>query len=167
MILPILKEPDSRLRQVSKKVEKVDESIQQLMSDMVETMYHDDGAGLAAPQVGKLVRVLVADVSYKEGEPQEILKIANPEIIWVSEEKVILNEGCLSVPGAFAEVERPASMKLSYLDEFNTPQERLFENWAARVLLHEIDHLNGILFIDHLTRLKKERAIVKSRKQRT
>lgn len=157
MILEILKEPDPRLRKISKPVEKVDDSIRKLLSDMLETMYDDNGAGLAAPQVGTLLRMIVVDVSYKEGHPQEILKMVNPEITYKSEDEITYNEGCLSVPQGFAELTRPKIIKVRYLDEFAISQEKTFDEWAARAVLHEVDHLNGILFIDHLSRLKPGR----------
>lgn len=154
-ILPILTIPNPTLRIKVDSIEKADESIQRLMDDMLETMYHDGGVGLAAPQVGVTKRILVMDLQDKTPYP-EVFKMANPEIIWVSDESVLMAEGCLSIPEGRAELLRPAEVKVRFLDYYNERQERHLTGWEARCVQHEIDHLNGVLFIDHLSRLKRE-----------
>jgi len=164
--LPILVAPDPRLKQKAKSVEKVDDAIRRLMDDMLETMYAAPGIGLAAPQVGVLQRVLVIDIA-KEGEPRAPLRMANPELVWVSEEDSTYEEGCLSVPDHYAEVVRPAHIRVRFLDHQNEIREMAADGLLATVIQHEIDHLDGILFIDHLSNLKRNmilRKLLKSRK---
>jgi peptide deformylase len=161
----VLTVPDSRLRIKASPVEKVDRYILQLMEDMLETMYDDDGAGLAATQVGVNQRVIVIDLGEHMPEPNSgPLKLANPEIIWRSPETKKNWEGCLSVPGQSAEVERSIAIRLRYLDEQNVIQEKDFGDWAAVCLQHEIDHLDGILYIDHLSALKRQLLIERAKK---
>ena len=164
-LLPILTAPDPRLKKKAKPVEKVDNAVRSLMADMLETMYAAPGIGLAAPQVGELTRVLVLDVA-REGEPRNPLKVANPEIVWVSDDDGVYEEGCLSVPEHYAEVVRPRAVKVRYLDE--TGAERLIEaeGLLATCLQHEIDHLDGILFIDHLSSLKRNMILRKLLKEK-
>jgi peptide deformylase len=135
------------------------------MEDMLETMYDDDGAGLAATQVGVNKRVVVVDLGEHMPEPNSgPLKLANPEIIWRSPETKKNWEACLSVPGQSAEVERAVAIRLRYLDENNTSHEKELDGWAAVCLQHEIDHLDGILYIDHLSALKRQLLLEKARK---
>ena len=164
--LPILTAPDPRLKKISKPVEKVDDEIRQLMDDMLETMYVAPGIGLAAPQVGVLKRVIVVDVA-DEGEEPQPLKLANPELIWVSDHDNNYNEGCLSLPEHYAEVVRPAEIKVRYLDHQNEIRELAADGLLATCIQHEIDHLDGILFVDHISALKRNmilRKLLKSKK---
>jgi len=166
-LLPILTAPDPRLKKISKPVEKVDDEIRKLMDDMLETMYAAPGIGLAAPQVGVLKRVLVIDID-REGEKTGPLKMANPEIVDVSDEDASYEEGCLSVPEHYAEVERPARVTVRYLDQDNEIRTIKAEGLLATCIQHEMDHLDGILFIDHISALKRNiilRKLVKARKE--
>lgn len=160
-ILPIIQLPDPRLRRVSKPVERVDAEILQLLDDMLETMYEAPGVGLAAIQVAVAKRLIVIDTAKSEEEPRRPMFFINPEIVWVSEELSVYQEGCLSVPEYFDEVERPARARARYLDRNGKAQEVEADGLLATVLQHEIDHLEGGLFIDHLSRLKRERVIKK------
>ena len=153
-ILPVITAPDPRLKLKSEPVEKVDDAIRRLMDDMLETMHVAPGIGLAAPQVGVTKRVLVVDV-VKEGEQSNPLKLANPEILWTSEEKAAFEEGCLSLPDQFAEVTRSAKARIRYLDYENEICEIEVEGLLATCIQHEIDHLEGILFVDRLSMLKR------------
>jgi len=153
-ILPILTAPDPRLKGRAAPVERVDDEIRRLMDDMLETMYLAPGIGLAAPQVGVSKRVIVIDVA-RDGEPPNPLKLVNPEILWVSDEDVKYEEGCLSVPDQYAEVARPGDVRIRYLDQQNEIREMTASGFLATVIQHEIDHLDGILFIDHLSQLKR------------
>jgi peptide deformylase len=145
--------PDPRLKLKAKPVAAVDARIRQLMSDMAETMYAAPGIGLAAPQVGVLERVIVVDIG-KEGEPQ-LLKLANPERLWHSETLATFNEGCLSLPDHYADVERPAECRVRYLDEQGEIREIHAQGLLATCLQHEMDHLEGTLFVDHISALKR------------
>jgi peptide deformylase len=151
------------LKQVSTPVETVDDDLRTLMDDMVETMYDAPGIGLAAVQVGVAKRVIVMDLSREEGEraPQYFV---NPEILERSEEVALYEEGCLSVPEIFDDVERPTRVRLRYLDYHGQPVEEEADGLYAVCIQHEMDHLEGVLFIDHLSRLKRERAIKRVRK---
>ena len=165
-LLPILTAPDPALKKISQPVKQVDASIRKLMDDMLETMYHAPGIGLAAPQVGVLKRVIVLDLA-REGEEPQPLRIANPEIVWVSDDDATYNEGCLSVPEHYADVVRPAACRVRFLDQDNKQQEIAAEGLLATCLQHEIDHLDGVLFIDHLTSLKRNmilRKLLKAKK---
>jgi peptide deformylase len=164
--LPILVAPDPRLKATSKPVAKVDASVRKLMDDMLETMYAAPGIGLAAPQVGALLRVIVVDIA-KDEAPKAPFAMANPELVWVSDEDNVYEEGCLSVPEHYAEVTRPARIRVRYLDRDNQKRELEAEGLLATVIQHEMDHLDGILFIDHLTSLKRNmilRKLLKARK---
>ena len=161
----ILTEPNSTLRQKSLKVDKVDEDLQGLMNDMVETMYAAPGIGLAAIQVGVPKRVIVLDISQKEGIKKPMYFV-NPEIINKSENKATYEEGCLSVPGQFAEIDRPESCHIKYLDYNGEPKELKAKGMLATCIQHEMDHLEGILFIDYLSKLKKSMIIKKLSKQK-
>ena len=165
-LLPILVAPDPRLKKTSAPVKQVDTGVRKLMDDMLETMYQAPGIGLAAPQVGVLKRVIVLDIA-REGEEPQPLRLANPEVVWVSDEDVTYNEGCLSVPEHYADVARPGACRVRYLDYDNREQEIAAEGLLATCLQHEIDHLDGVLFIDHLTSLKRNiilRKLLKAKK---
>ena len=153
-LLPIIVAPDPRLKRLSQPVEQVDDEIRQLMDDMLETMYKAPGIGLAAPQVGVLKRIIVVDVA-REGEDPQPLQMANPEIISVSDDDAAYEEGCLSLPDHFAEVVRPETARIRYLDRNNELREIDAEGLLAVCVQHEIDHLDGILFVDHITALKR------------
>ncbi|MBV9199936.1 MAG: peptide deformylase [Alphaproteobacteria bacterium] len=152
--LPIITAPDPRLKIKARPVPAVDDKIRRLMDDMLDTMYGAIGVGLAAPQVGQSSRVIVLDVA-REGEKPQPLKLANPEIIWHSEELMTGNEGCLSLPEHYAEVTRPAAIRLRYLDYQNEIREMEASGLLGMCLQHEIDHLDGILFVDHISALKR------------
>jgi peptide deformylase len=165
----ILIAPDPRLKVKARPVDKVDVKVRRLMEDMLETMYAAPGIGLAAPQVGEAVRVIVVDVA-RDGEPRQPLRMANPEIVWASEERVPAEEGCLSLPEQFAEVTRPAEVKVRYLDHENEIRELHAKGLLAVCVQHEMDHLEGVLFVDHLSTLRRSmilRKLTKSRKQKT
>ncbi|MFO7481131.1 peptide deformylase [Oceanibaculum nanhaiense] len=165
-VLPLVVAPDPRLKKKALPVERVDDTIRKLMDDMVETMYAENGMGLAAPQVGISSRVIVMDIARKDEQPK-IFKMANPEIIWESPEVKSYEEGCLSVPEHYAEVERPASVKLRFIDYENEIREIDADGVLAVCVQHEIDHLNGVLFIDHLSSLKRSiisRKLLKAKK---
>src|SRR5580658_6700654 len=153
-VLPIITAPDPRLKLTAKPVAKVDATVRRLMDDMVETMYQSIGIGLAAPQVGVAQRIIVVDVA-REGEKPNPMRIANPEILWRSEEEMVANEGCLSLPEHYAEVTRPAEIKLRYLDHENEIREIDAKGLLATCIQHEVDHLDGVLFVDHLSALKR------------
>ena len=152
--------PDPRLRLVSAPIERVDDAIRRLVADMFETMYEAPGIGLAAIQVGVPRRVVTMDLARKEDEKQPQLFI-NPEILSASEERSVYEEGCLSIPEYYEEVERPATVKVRYLDLDGAAQEIEAKGLLATVLQHEIDHTNGVLFIDHISKLKRDRVIKK------
>ena len=160
---PIITLPDPKLRLVSKKIERVDDSLRRLIDDMIETMHEAPGVGLAAIQVAEPIRLLVVDVAKKEEAPDPQAFI-NPEIVWSSEERSTYEEGCLSIPEYYAEVERPASVRARALDREGKMKEVLAEGLLATVLQHEIDHLDGVLFIDHISKLKRDRVIKKFQK---
>jgi peptide deformylase len=160
----ILVVPNPLLKEVSAPVERVDDELRALMDDMLETMYAAPGIGLAAIQVGVAKRVIVMDLS-REGEDKAPRHFANPEILWASEETAPYEEGCLSVPEIYDEVERPARVKLRYLNYQGETVEEDAEGLFAVCIQHEMDHLDGVLFIDHLSRLKREQAIKKVKKQ--
>lgn len=165
-LLPIIVAPDPRLKVKAKPVEKVDAEIVRLMDDMLETMYAAPGVGLAAPQVGVAKQVIVVDAA-EDGAPPAPLRMANPEIIWASEEKRVYEEGCLSVPDHYDDVERPARVKVRYLDHQNEIRELDADGLLAVVIQHEMDHLGGTLFVDHLSSLKRNmilRKLTKAKK---
>ena len=161
----ILTEPNKILRQKSLSVEMVDKDLQNLMDDMLETMYAAPGIGLAAIQVGIPKRVIVLDIAQKEGTKEPIF-LVNPEIIQKSENNLTYEEGCLSVPGQFAEIDRPDKCHIKYLDYHGQPKEIKAEGMLATCIQHEIDHLEGILFIDYLSKLKKSMIVKKLSKQK-
>jgi len=161
----ILTEPNKILREKSLKVEKVDKELQKLMDDMLETMYAAPGIGLAAIQIGAPKRVIVLDLSPKD-KPKNPMYFINPEIINKSENNTTYEEGCLSVPGQFAEITRPEKCHIKFLDYFGQPKEIKAEGMLATCIQHEMDHLEGILFIDYLSKLKKTMIIKKLSKQK-
>ena len=159
-IRDIITLPDPKLRLVSKPIERVDDDLRRLADDMLETMYEAPGIGLAAIQIGEPIRLLVVDAAPKDA-PRESLSLINPEILWSSDERRTYEEGCLSIPEYYEEVERPASVRVAYVDREGKARELLAEGMLATVLQHEIDHLNGVLFIDYLSKLKRDRVIKK------
>ena len=166
-ILPIITAPDPRLARKARPVAKVDDSVRRLMDDMLETMYLAPGIGLAAPQVGVARRVIVVDCAKADEKPQPY-KLANPEILWQSDELLVNNEGCLSLPEHYADVERPAEVKIRYLDEQNEIRELHAKGLLATCIQHEIDHLEGVLFVDHISSLKRNiilRKLTKTKRQ--
>lgn len=164
--LKVYEYPHPILHQKAERVEKVDAEVRRLLDDMLETMYHEVGVGLAAPQVGILKRMLVIDYERDEEHPGHPVYMINPEIIWTSEERVCGEEGCLSVPGQRAEVERFAKVRVRYQDYNGQEQEVLAEDFFAIVIQHEMDHLDGILYIDRLSRLKRNMLLKKMSKER-
>ena len=162
--LPILTLPDPLLRKVSRPVERVDDGLRKLADDMLETMYAAPGVGLAAVQVGRLVRLIVLDTA-KEGETGQPLVLINPEIVSLSEESRQHEEGCLSIPEVRIDITRPASLRLTYLDREGARGELAAEGLPATAIQHEIDHLNGKLIIDYLSRLKRDMIVRKFKKQ--
>jgi peptide deformylase len=152
--------PDKRLRQVSAPVKKIDAGIRTLVEEMFETMYDAPGIGLAAIQIGAPKRVVTMDLAKKD-EPKAPQVFINPEILWVSDDKAIYEEGCLSIPEYYGDVERPAQVKVKFLDLEGEPQEIEANGLLATCLQHEIDHLNGVLFIDHMSKLKRDRVLKK------
>jgi peptide deformylase len=152
--LPIITAPDPRLKIKARPVAAVDDKIRRLMDDMLDTMYGAIGIGLAAPQVGESSRVIVLDVA-REGEKPQPMKLANPEILWSSPELTTGNEGCLSLPEHYADVTCPARIRLRYVDYQNEIREIESSGLLAMCLQHEIDHLDGVLFVDHISSLKR------------
>ena len=169
-LLPIVEVPDPRLRQISTPVEKVDDELRALISDMFETMYDAPGIGLAAIQVGVPKRVLVIDLQEPEEEGGKPVKdprvFINPEILTASDQDVPYTEGCLSIPDQYADVDRPDRIRARWLDEKGDSHEEDIDGLLAVCLQHEMDHLEGVLFIDHLSRLKREMVLKKLAKQR-
>jgi len=157
--------PDPLLRKVSEPVNSINTEIKNLMDDMLETMYAAPGIGLAAVQIGVLKRIIVIDLS-KEGEKKNPLFIVNPEITFKSNELISYEEGCLSIPNQFAEVKRPSSCKVNFLDYNGKKKEINADGLLATCIQHEVDHLDGILFIDHLSKLKKDLILKKTKKQK-
>jgi peptide deformylase len=159
-IKPLIILPDPLLRQVSKPIERVDAETKRLAQDMLDTMYDAPGIGLAAVQIGVERRMLVIDVS-REDEERTPLVFINPEILTSSDDRSVYEEGCLSIPDYYAEVERPAKVTVKYIDRDGKNQMVEAEGLLATCLQHEIDHLNGVLFIDHISRLKRDMVIKK------
>ncbi|MEQ8284500.1 peptide deformylase [Thalassospira sp.] len=159
----ILIVPDPRLKKECEPVTDVNDEIRQLLDDMLETMYAAPGIGLAAPQIGVMKRVVVMDVSDEE-EKSKPLKMINPEIIWESEEMAVYQEGCLSIPDQYADVERPAEVGMRYLDENGKEHEIEADGLLATCIQHEIDHLDGVLFTDYLSALKRNMILKKVQK---
>lgn len=177
-ILPIIETPDARLKQISAPVATVTDEHRTLIADMLETMYDAPGIGLAAIQVGVAERILVidlqpdADDTPEDAAPEDIVRIKqprvfiNPEIVWASDELSVYSEGCLSVPEMYADVSRPARIRVQWLDDQGASNEAEIDGLLATCLQHELDHLNGVLFIDHLSRLKRGMLLKKLEKLR-
>jgi len=159
-LYPILTIPDAVLRTEAAVIERVDDELRQLADDMLATMYDAPGVGLAAPQIGILRRLIVMDAA-RDDDPPGPLVMVNPEILALSDEMRVHEEGCLSIPEVTAEVERPAEIRVAYLDREDKPQEAELEGILATIVQHEIDHLNGVLFIDYLSRLKRDMIVKK------
>ena len=167
-VMPVIHAPDPRLQVISEAVEDIDDGVRRLMDDLLETMYAEKGLGLSAIQVGIPRRIIVVDVAQRDGT-SEPLKLVNPDITASSQERVEFDEGCLSFPDLYAMVERPASVDIAYLDENGAGRELHAEGLLARCLQHEIDHLDGILFVDHLSALRRRlilRKMIKWKKAR-
>jgi len=162
-IKPLIILPDPILRQVSEPVGAVDSRVKTLARDMFATMYDAPGIGLAAIQIGVPLRLLVIDLA-KEDEPKAPQVFINPEIVESSDDRSVYEEGCLSIPDYYAEVERPASVRVRFIDGNGKEQEMLAEGLLATCLQHEIDHLNGVLFIDHISKLKRDMVVKKFKK---
>ncbi len=162
-ILPIVTVPDPLLKKVSKPVDKVDDKLRAFMDDMLETMYAAPGIGLAAVQVGQLKRILVIDIA-PEGEDPDPKYFINPEITWTSEEMNIYNEGCLSIPEQYADIERPAECKVKFIDYDGMEKEIHADGLLATCVQHEMDHLNGVVFIDYLSKIKRGMYVRKVKK---
>jgi peptide deformylase len=166
-LLEILQAPHPLLKKKAKPITRVDEALRRLAADMFETMYKAPGIGLAAPQVGFSERLIVLDVA--DGEERRPLTLVNPEIVWRSSDRATAEEGCLSLPGHFADVTRPQAVKVRYLTGEGLERELETDGLLARCVQHEIDHLDGILFVDHLTALKRNmimRKLIKTRRLR-
>jgi peptide deformylase len=164
-IFPIITIPDPVLRKEAAAVERVDDELRRLMDDMLATMYDAPGVGLAAPQIGISRRLIVMDAAKDDDEKTPIVMV-NPRILERSEELRTHEEGCLSIPEVTAEVERPAVTRVAYLDREGKPQEAALEGIWSTIVQHEIDHLNGVLFIDYLSRLKRDMIVKKFTKQK-
>jgi peptide deformylase len=169
-LLPILEVPDPRLRLISTPVETVDDELRALIDDMFDTMYDAPGIGLAAIQVGVPKRVIVMDLQEEQDEDEKPIRaprvFINPEILDPAEEQSVYTEGCLSVPDQFADVERPARCRVKWLDEKGAAHDEVFEGLLATCIQHEMDHLQGIVFLDHLSRLKRDMIMKKLNKAR-
>jgi peptide deformylase len=169
-LLPILEVPDPRLRTISAPVDAVDDELRDLIGDMFDTMYDAPGIGLAAIQVGVPKRLIVMDLQEREDEEGKPIReprvFINPEIIDPSEDQSVYTEGCLSVPDQYADVERPARCRVKWLDEKGEAHDEVFEGLLATCIQHEMDHLQGIVFIDHLSRLKRDMILKKLNKAR-
>lgn len=168
-LLPIITIPDAVLKQVAQPIETITDAVRRQAVDMIETMYAAPGIGLAANQVAQLNRLIVLDPDYRKdknrkGSTSNALVMLNPEIIWTSDKISVMEEGCLSIPGQYAEVERPYSVRVSYIDLNGERCEYVAEELASHCVQHEIDHLNGVLFIDYLSRLKRNMIVRKVEK---
>ncbi|MFZ8897452.1 MAG: peptide deformylase [Alphaproteobacteria bacterium] len=161
--IPIVIAPDRRLKTRCKPIDKVDDSVRRRLDEMLVTMYEAPGIGLAGPQIGDERRLVVIDVA-REGDQPDPMKLVNPEVTWFSDEMCVMSEGCLSIPDVYYDVKRPERVKFTYLDETGTEREQEADGLLARCVQHEIDHLNGILFIDHVSMLKRNMALTKMKK---
>lgn len=161
---PILLIPDQRLREMTAPVTEITTEIRTLVDDMFETMYDAPGIGLAAPQIGVMQRIVTVDCARSEEDEPEPIALINPEILWSSEETRVYEEGCLSIPDFYEEVERPDNIKMRYMDVDGNVIERAADGLLATCVQHEIDHLNGKLFIDYISRLKRDRVTKKFQK---
>jgi peptide deformylase len=161
--LEILVAPDPRLKTRAKPVAVVDDQVRRLLDDMLETMYAAPGIGLAAPQVGEALRIVVVDVAQKDGV-RAPLRMVNPEILWASEDRIPYEEGCLSLPEHYADVTRPRQVRVRYLDETGATRELEAEGLLAVCVQHELDHLEGTLFVDHISALRRGMILKKLQK---
>jgi peptide deformylase len=170
VLLPIIVAPDPRLKVKSTPVERVDDELRKLMDDMLESMYAAPGIGLSAVQVGIMKRVIVVDVTRQDEEPTGGPHyLINPKIIWAADEDVVFEEGCLSLPDQFADIARPNAVKIRHLDYAGEERELEAEGVLATCIQHEMDHLKGILFVDHLSAMRRNiilRKLLKARKQK-
>jgi peptide deformylase len=164
-LLDIIVAPDPRLKKKAAAVARVDAATAKLMANMLETMYDAPGVGLAAPQVGVLKRIIVVDPA-REGEPPQPHMMANPEIVWASEETKLHDEGCLSLPEEYEPVSRPARIKVRYVDEHNEIRTIEADGLLAVIIQHEMDHLDGVLFVDHISALKRNIILRRLTKQK-
>ncbi|MDG2313560.1 MAG: peptide deformylase [Alphaproteobacteria bacterium] len=162
-LLPIIYAPDNRLKLKCQEVHKIDQSACKLMEDMLETMYAAPGIGLSAPQVGDNRRILVCDIA-REKETPNPMKMVNPKVIWSSDETFLAEEGCLSLPQHYAEVKRPKEIRVKYIDEIGINHEVAADGLLAACIQHEIDHLDGILFVDYLSPLRRNIILRKMKK---
>jgi peptide deformylase len=162
----IINIPHPTLKTVAQPVDKITDELRSQLDKMLETMYEANGIGLAANQINMLNRVFVMDMAPREGGDARPVHIINPEIVWRSEEMSVMEEGCLSIPGQYAEVERPAAVRLQYIDYNGNPAELLAEEAMSHCVQHELDHLNGVLFIDHISKLKRDMIVRKIEKLR-
>lgn len=162
-IKPLIILPDPLLRELSKPVERIDDGVRKFARDMLDTMYDAPGIGLAAIQVGEPLRMLVLDLA-KEGEEPAPRVVINPQVLSRSDERAVYEEGCLSIPDYYAEVERPSAVRVKYLDENGKEQEVEADGLLATCLQHEIDHLDGVLFIDYISKLKRDMVLRKFKK---
>ncbi|MEQ8806290.1 MAG: peptide deformylase [Rhodospirillales bacterium] len=162
-VLEIIVAPDPRLKRRAEPVAKVDDAVRKIMDDMLDTMYAANGIGLAGPQVGILKRIIVVDVA-RDGDGRQPMQMANPEVIWESDDERHYEEGCLSLPDHFAEVVRPEAVKVRYLDRDNEIRTIDADDILATCIQHEIDHLDGVLFVDHISSLKRNMIIKKLQK---
>ena len=166
-LLSIITAPDQRLKAMAQPVTSVNAKIRGLMDDMLETMYNAPGIGLAAPQVGIPKRILVIDIKMNEnGQPGDPLLVADPVLTWTSEDTKKTEEGCLSLPAQYSEVERPAQIRVAFIDQHDKTQELEADGLLAACLQHEMDHLDGVLFVDHLSRLKRNMILRKLAKNK-
>lgn len=154
-VRPLIIAPDERLNRPSVKVEAVTDEVRKLLNDMLETMYANDGIGLAAVQIGVHLRCIVVDVAVREGR-NEPIKLINPEVVKESQDISVFQEGCLSFPDQFSDVERPESVTVRYMDENGAEQTLTCDGIMATCIQHEIDHINGIVFVDHISKLKRD-----------
>ncbi|MBT5185526.1 MAG: peptide deformylase [Kordiimonadaceae bacterium] len=162
-ILPIITVPDPLLKKISKPVDNVDDKLRAFLDDMLETMYAAPGVGLAAVQVGRLARILVIDTAPDDEDPNPMFFI-NPDIFWTSDDFAVYNEGCLSIPEQYADIERPAECKVRYLDYNGKKQELHAKELLATCIQHEMDHLEGVVFIDYLSKIKRTMYVKKVKK---
>lgn len=162
----IINIPHPALKAVAQPVTQVTDDLRRQLDAMLETMYEASGIGLAANQIDRLNRVFVMDMAPREGGDPRPVHVINPEIVWRSEERSVMEEGCLSIPGQYAEVERSASVRLKYIDYHGNPAELLAENAMSHCVQHELDHLNGVLFIDHISKLKRDMIVRRIDKMR-
>lgn len=162
-VLPIVIAPDRRLKTRCRPVDVVDDAVRARLDEMLATMYDAPGIGLAGPQVADERRLIVIDVAREDEDPNP-MKLVNPEVVWTSQETCVMSEGCLSLPDVFYDVTRPTEARVEYLDEHGAEREVAADGLMARCLLHEVDHLNGVLFIDHVSMLKRNMALAKMKK---